>query len=199
MYKKALRLVTKEFKGINDKAGAPYIEHLLTVSKTAAMYAQYFGLSKYKIHIIRVAGLLHDLIEDIPGYDYSKIKEEFNSDIAEIVDILSKKKGQSNKAYKNLVKSSLEASIIKAADASHNSDILRFKESEFERVHEKCQVYYELYTELIEHVGESVNGVKVPVKMLNNFKYLPEIKKGNTAFEIVSIFVICFALWVILL
>jgi hypothetical protein len=53
-FERCLDLVTQAHKGQLDKAGRPYIEHLLDVSRRAARSGD----------SARLAGLLHDVLED---------------------------------------------------------------------------------------------------------------------------------------
>jgi HD domain len=53
-FNRYLGLVTQAHQGQVDKAGRPYIEHLLDVSRRAVRYGE----------SARLAGLLHDVLED---------------------------------------------------------------------------------------------------------------------------------------
>lgn len=97
-----------------DKAGRPYIEHVLAVWRRV----RDAGAPDY----VQIAALLHDVVEDTEitlehlrgaGYDERTI---------DIVDLLTKKKGQPNEEYYALIRENEDAVIVKLADVYHNSD-----------------------------------------------------------------------------
>jgi len=97
-----------------DKAGRPYIEHVLAVWRRVKSV----GVPEH----VQIAALLHDVVEDTEitlehlrgaGYDPRTIH---------LVDLLTKKKGQSNDEYYSLIRQSEDAVLIKLADVYHNSD-----------------------------------------------------------------------------
>lgn len=80
-YSRALQLVSFLFKDKTDKAGVPYLNHLVAVSNL-------LDSSDTKI-----AGLLHDVVEDIEGFTLEDLKKlGFSSHIVEIVRIVTKDK-----------------------------------------------------------------------------------------------------------
>ena len=80
-----------------------------------------------------VAGLLHDVLEDVPKYRYEHMKKEFGERIASIVKGVTEEKSPRTKRtaketwmerketyLKKLKKDSYEAMMISAADKMHN-------------------------------------------------------------------------------
>ena len=122
MFSKARIIVERIFKEQVDKAGEPYINHLYRVSDR---------LENYKD---KVAGLLHDIIEDteITSSDLTNIG--FSKDIVDIVLLLSKdtsvinkslddKLNNYNEKIEKIIKSkNLSAIRVKIADIEDNYD-----------------------------------------------------------------------------
>lgn len=80
-YSRALQLVSYLFRDKTDKAGVPYIDHLIAVSN-------FLDSPNTKI-----AGLLHDVVEDIEGFTLEDLKKlGFSDHIVEIVRIVTKDK-----------------------------------------------------------------------------------------------------------
>ncbi|MCD6148700.1 HD domain-containing protein [bacterium] len=105
--------------------GLPYITHPYSVA---------FILSDYtNDENIIVAGLLHDVLEDVPGYSETDMEKDFGKKIAKIVKQVSeektlKSKGEKKKTWRmrksnyleGLRSASREALMVCAADKIHN-------------------------------------------------------------------------------
>lgn len=123
---KAVYEVSKMFEGIVDKAGAPYIEHCKLVALRAKSMAKSLNLPEYKVQEIYLAGLYHDVIEDL-GYTKEDIEQMTKSkNVADMVYVLTRKEGVSYEDYFNSVLTDKYCSIVKWADACHNSEVSRF-------------------------------------------------------------------------
>lgn len=113
----------------NRKAsGAPYIVHPFAVAFLLAHYVE--------DEDVICAGLLHDVLEDVPSYGAEKMKEEFGENVYRIVkevtedsglkeswSLFSKKnhwKERKERYLENLRNDSPEAMMIAAADKIHN-------------------------------------------------------------------------------
>ena len=82
-YDRAYRLVSYLFKDKRDKAGEPYLGHLIRVSDRLSM-----GDAK-------VAALLHDVVEDIDDISFDDLKDlGFSDSIVDIVKIVTKDKSK---------------------------------------------------------------------------------------------------------
>ncbi len=119
-YDKALYLVSCLFKNIKDKAGEPYINHLIRVS---------VGVEEKDT---KVAALLHDTVEDIPGMSFNYLKElGFNDNVLSIVKIVTKDKVNKipyhDEISRILSSSNIEAIKLKYADMSDNYNSERLK------------------------------------------------------------------------
>ncbi|VVB53266.1 HD domain protein [uncultured archaeon] len=83
---KAIFLATQAHMGQLDKAGNPYILHPLRVMLTQ------------KDRELQIAAVLHDVVEDTE-VTLEDIVREFDPNIANMVDILTRKKNQSRRNY----------------------------------------------------------------------------------------------------
>ena len=110
-YERALSLIKVLFKDITDKEGEPYINHLLRVSE------------KLENKNTKIAGLLHDTIEDIDGFTEESLKElNFNDEIISLIKIVTKDDDVEYTDYITSVldTNNIEAIKIKYADMSDN-------------------------------------------------------------------------------
>lgn len=113
LYERAFCLVSILFKDIKDKEGEPYINHLIRVSKSV------------EDKDTKVAALLHDVVEDIPGMTFDYLKElGFSNNIIDIVKIVTKDKENKvpyhDEISKILSSGNIEAIKLKYADMSDN-------------------------------------------------------------------------------
>lgn len=123
---KAVHDVTKLFNGVVDNAGVPYIEHCQIVALRAKKMAKSLGLPDYKVQEIYLAGLYHDVIEDL-GFSKEDIKQMTDSKtVAEMVECLTKRKDEEYNDYLNRILKDRYCSIVKWSDAYHNSEVSRF-------------------------------------------------------------------------
>ncbi len=119
-YKRSLKLVEYLFKNKTDKEGEPYINHLLRVS------------NKLSNPNTKIAGLLHDTVEDT-STTFDDLKAlGFNKEIIDVVRLvtnepntisLNKEKWQEkyhNKITKILESGNIEAIKLKYSDMSDN-------------------------------------------------------------------------------
>jgi len=126
LYLKAKIIVTELFKDKVDKEGKPYIGHLLRVSDRLDNYLE------------KVAGLLHDTVEDIGITFEDLINIGFPSEIIDIVRLVTKEKIDKTgltdderlliyyKEIDNIINSgNIHAINLKYADMSDNYDLNR--------------------------------------------------------------------------
>lgn len=123
----ASRLHAKQIrKGDKD---LPYVSHCFT---TAWILNEYT-----RDENIIVAGLLHDVLEDVPGYGYEKLKKDFGQRVAKIVKGVSEDKDPNKKEDEkpwierkqdyldHLKKDSKESMMVSTADKIHNLQSMR--------------------------------------------------------------------------
>ena len=109
----AMQLAYRAHNGQEDKEKYPYIHHVLHVAE------------QMDDEDSTVVALLHDVFEDC-GYTTERLRViGYPSDIIQAVDLLSRKEGQSYKAYIKGIKTNSLATKVKLADLEHNMDLSR--------------------------------------------------------------------------
>jgi len=155
-YDKALCLVKILFQDITDKEGEPYLNHLLRVS------------SKLSNEDTKVAGLLHDTLEDIPNFTTSTLKElGFNDTIITLVKIVtnSHKSSSYHDYITSILKSNnIEAIKLKFADMSDNYNTQRMAALDSPtriKLINKYQNEYERLKKYLEERGKNYDRYKI--------------------------------------
>jgi len=129
---KALDLAMQAHAGQTDKAGQPYINHVLRVA-----LAQTDPLRT-------VVALLHDVVEDT-DLTLGQIVKEFGHDVADAVHAITKQKGETYKEYISRVRMNAVALDVKMADVLDNGNNARLgllSESEQRRLRKKYEETY---------------------------------------------------------
>jgi guanosine-3',5'-bis(diphosphate) 3'-pyrophosphohydrolase len=135
---RALDLVCEEMcieKGFKRDDGQDYYNHCIDVANTLISFC-------LKDEDAICAALLHDIIEDIPGYTYNSISKTFNPHVADLVMLVTKKEGIDYKEEKNIknyleaISQNVYASAIKTSDRMHN--MMTLQEKTFEARHRKA-------------------------------------------------------------
>ena len=114
---KAYDIALVAHNGQIDKAGNPYIEHVLSVARVMSTTEE-----------ICVA-LLHDVLEDSSIFTIEQIYEGFGSDIGFAVNLLTRKKNEKYWSYIKDVATNDLARTVKIADLHDNCRLDRFKKS----------------------------------------------------------------------
>ena len=130
--------------------GSDYYIHCVEVANTLLSYG-------IRDEDIICAALLHDIIEDVEGYTRLTIEELFNTNIANLVDLLTKKHNVDYHDPENLmeyiagIKSDANASAIKAADRMHNMMTLDNKtfENRYKKAMETKKYYLPFFNECL--------------------------------------------------
>lgn len=120
----ALELVTRAFDGVKDKGGRPYLEHCQIVEYKATEIALFLLDDEEVIKEISIAALLHDTVEDT-AVTIEMIEILFGAEIARLVDLVTRKEGESYMQFIDRVKTCPKATIIKKCDIMHNMDLTR--------------------------------------------------------------------------
>jgi len=125
---KATHLVINEMcieNGYSRHDGSHYYHHLVDVAQVLLN----FGI---RDEDTIVAAILHDYIEDVPGVTKKFVETMFNKNIAEMVQLLSKKKGINYKKDDKAMNEYLDgifknegACLVKTADRIHNFSSMR--------------------------------------------------------------------------
>lgn len=100
-----------------DKGGNPYILHCLKV----------MHYTKSERLELKIAAVLHDIVEDTEMTLLNLELQGFNPMSLEIIDVLTKKEGQSQEQYLAGILKNHGACIVKLADLRHNTDVRRLK------------------------------------------------------------------------
>lgn len=142
---KALDLVREEMcaeKGFKRDNGTDYYNHCVDVANT---------LISFRIidEDVICAALLHDIIEDVEGYRRITIEKMFNSNVARLVMLVTKKENvnykqpEAIKEYLDTISTDMNAAAIKASDRMHN--MMTLEEKTFEARYRKAmetKTYY---------------------------------------------------------
>ena len=109
---KAIDLAYSAHHGQKDKAGRPYFTHPFTVAMKMDTEAEI------------CTALLHDVVEDT-GITPEYLRENFTPEIAEAVDVLTHRDGESYNDYILKIKANPLARKVKLSDIEHNMDVTR--------------------------------------------------------------------------
>lgn len=124
---RALDWMVNEMSAKNGFArhdGSNYYTHLVDTAQDLLNHG-------IKNQDIITADLLHDTVEDIKGVTSRMIEDKFNSRVAVMVDLVTKKEGLDYKDdyimidYLNYIKQNVGSSLIKTSDRKHNFSTLR--------------------------------------------------------------------------
>lgn len=138
---KFIVLATNAHAGQFDKAGEPYILHVLEVLHGVRSEDE-------EIQCIAVG---HDLFEDTKITVEDLLEIGATNRIIQGIYALTKQNGESYKTYKAKVLSNVDAMKVKKSDLKHNSDITRLKgitEKDIARMGKYMSFYTEIEMEL---------------------------------------------------
>jgi len=123
---KAHALAKEEFKNKYRESGEQYLRHLESVALIVSLVLTTLGR---RDHAMIIAALLHDLLEDIPGWTHQKLARKFGDDVADLVQWVTKGKkkeyaGNSSlrdAAYQTQLRQApVRAVVLKLSDQLHN-------------------------------------------------------------------------------
>jgi (p)ppGpp synthase/HD superfamily hydrolase len=171
MYKRALALATVQHAGqIRKFSGEAYVNHPIRVAQIVLKYKE-----SREIDILRVAALLHDVVED-SDMTIEEISEEFGLHIASIVEELTtdsrvSKKEKGNHLCDKTVHMTSWALVIKLADRLDNVSDLRHTSKQFRQSYIKetrkiishliaVRSYLSMtHLQLVHEILKEINGV----------------------------------------
>lgn len=140
----ALALAVDKFRGVADKAGQPYILHLLRV-----MLRQSDSLSQQ-------AGLLHDLVEDTEVTLENLRERGFSEEVVDAVDALTHRDDESYAQYVLRAAASPIARRVKIADLEDNYrlDRVAYRQEHRSEDSQRIQRYILSYYFLTERIDQ---------------------------------------------
>lgn len=146
-YERAEVIAEEMFKGVKDKEGRPYIEHLRFVSE------------QLPTETGKIVGLLHDLIEDTDTTVLELQEVGFSDRILYSLMLLSKIKGTPYSEYiDRIILSNDEIAIrVKEADMRNNMDPVRIAKLSPEYQEKFRLKYPPQYEKLKIKIGEMEN------------------------------------------
>ena len=114
MLEKAIEIAARAHRGQIDKAGDPYILHVLRV------------MLRMTDETGMVAGVLHDIIEDTPWTAADLAAEGFPPEVVRVIQLLSRNEGESYEDFISRLAPDPLARSIKIADLEDNMDPRRW-------------------------------------------------------------------------
>lgn len=130
-----LNFAKEHLSGKYDKAGQPIFDHCVRVSQ------QFQGIAD-------TVAVLHDIIED-GGVTVDELRERFGNEVAEAVDAISRRDGESYMDYIKRCSMNTTARAVKIADLEDNMDITRLKKIKDEDL-QRLKKYHKAYRYLVE-------------------------------------------------
>jgi (p)ppGpp synthase/HD superfamily hydrolase len=123
---RAIVIATEVHAGMADKAGAPYILHPLRVMLSLSETSD------------RIVGVLHDVVEDCPGWTLDRLRAEgFSEEVVAALDATTKRDGEEYFSFVRRAAANPIGRKVKLADLKDNSDLARVSnptERDFERI-----------------------------------------------------------------
>jgi len=120
---RAIAIAVEAHKGQTDKVGAPYILHPLRI------------MHSLNTDLERIVGVLHDVVEDGPGWTFERlVGEGFGPDVIEALQLVTKRpedEGKDIETYLRFVRRTLPNPVarrVKIADIRDNLDLTRLNE-----------------------------------------------------------------------
>lgn len=108
-------IATNAHAGQKDKAGAPYLLHVIRVMMSVESMDE------------KIVALLHDVVEDSEMTLAGLAKEGFPKKILQAVELLTKTESKPYKDYVEEIKQNELARVVKLADLKDNMNISRLK------------------------------------------------------------------------
>ena len=113
---RAIAIAVSAHTGQKDKVGAPYILHPLRV------------MFRCRDEIERISAVLHDVVEDCPGWTFDQLRiEGFSDEVLEALSGLTKRP-EEDADYMSFVRrasTNSVAKVVKLADIEDNLDVTR--------------------------------------------------------------------------
>ena len=147
----AYHIAKESFRQVKREDGDRYFEHLRCVALILMVHLRVRDTD------VIVAALLHDLVEDIEGWSYDRVRDLFGPRVAMLIWYVSKpkvaefndnKRERDRRYHENFLHAPRDAIIIKLADRLHN--LLTLWEINPEKRARKIQETQDFYLALAE-------------------------------------------------
>lgn len=148
---KAYCIAKESFRGIERDGGERYFEHLRCVALIIMVHLRIRDTN------VIIAALLHDIIEDIEGWTYDRVRDTFGEEVAILVWYVTKpkvvefggdKRARDRRCHENFLHAPRGSIIIKLADRLHN--LLTLWETTEEKRTRKIQETQDFYLAFAE-------------------------------------------------
>ena len=135
---RAIVIAVEAHAGQFDRAGEPYILHPLRVMMSVSTTEE------------RIVAVLHDVVEDCPEWDLSRLQEEgFSDSVIAGIDSVTKRRGEPYMVFIDRARWDPIGRVVKRADLNDNIDQRRLgklPKAEADRLHAK---YFKALVELL--------------------------------------------------
>lgn len=112
-------------EGQTDKAGAPYIFHLLRVMQAQEGMVERGALARKHLRTAQIAAVLHDLVEDTP-YTFEDLEARGYSDgVLRALQSVTKREGEDYAAFAMRAGQDPIGRVVKLADLEDNLQATR--------------------------------------------------------------------------
>ena len=135
MLEKAIQIAIEAHQGQTDKAGAPYLLHLIRVMNTGQTEDE------------RICGILHDLVEDTPWTFAALRREGFSEEVIRALVCVTKQPNEPYTHFIERIKKNSLATKVKLNDLRDNMDITRLTfitEEDTQRLNKYLTAYHSL-------------------------------------------------------
>ena len=135
MLEKAIQIAIEAHQGQTDKAGAPYLLHLIRVMNTGQTEDE------------RLCGILHDLVEDTPWTFEALRREGFSEEVIRALVCVTKQPNEPYTHFIERIKKNSLATKVKLNDLRDNMDITRLTfitEEDTQRLNKYLKAYHSL-------------------------------------------------------
>jgi (p)ppGpp synthase/HD superfamily hydrolase len=127
---RAIIIAAEGHRGRKDKAGSPYILQPLRMMLRLSSPDE------------RIVAVLHDVVEDCPGWTFDRLRDEgFSDEIIAALDAVTKRDGEDYEDFARRAAANPIGRNVKLADLSDNCDLSRIAEpteADYQRI-EKYQ------------------------------------------------------------
>ena len=135
MLEKAIQIAIEAHQGQTDKAGAPYLLHLIRVMNTGQTEDE------------RICGILHDLVEDTPWTFEALRREGFSEEVIRALVCVTKQPNEPYTHFIERIKKISLATKVTLNDVRDKMDITRLTfitEEDTQRLNKYLKAYHYL-------------------------------------------------------